>query len=157
MSLHSISRAIASCLFFSSMMLPRYLINITTYIFFHLLKGRLSTHFSMNSDKKSNVRSSPPEVFLEIGILKICSKLTGEHPCRSVISKKLFCNFIEITLWHGCSPVNCCIFSEHLFLGTSLEGCFSNFQLVQVWKSHLLHILCPWFRALIRVLIFLSL
>ena len=29
-----------------------------------------------------------------------------ENPCRSVISKRLLCNFIEITLRHGCSPVN---------------------------------------------------
>ena len=35
-------------------------------------------------------RSSRPEVFLG-GFLKICSKFTGEHPCRSVISSiKLF-------------------------------------------------------------------
>ena len=26
--------------------------------------------------------------------------------CRSVISVKLVCSFIEITLWNGCSPVN---------------------------------------------------
>ena len=30
--------------------------------------------------------SSLPEVFLEKGVLKICSKLTGEHPCQSAIS-----------------------------------------------------------------------
>ena len=42
-------------------------------------------------------RSSRPEVFLAKGVLKICSKFIGEHPCRSVIS--------IITLWHGCSPV----------------------------------------------------
>ena len=42
-------------------------------------------------------RSSHPEVFLLKGVLKICSKFTGEHPCRSII---------EITLPHGCSPVN---------------------------------------------------
>ena len=30
---------------------------------------------------------------------------TGENPCRSVISTKLQSNFIEITLWHRCSPV----------------------------------------------------
>ena len=40
------------------------------------------------------------------GVLKICSKFTGEHPCRSAISIKLLCNFIEIILRHGCSPVN---------------------------------------------------
>ena len=30
----------------------------------------------------------------------------GEHPCRSAISIKFQKNFIEITLRHGCSPVN---------------------------------------------------
>ena len=37
-------------------------------------------------------RSSPPKVFLGEGILKIGSNFTGMHPCRSVISIKLFCN-----------------------------------------------------------------
>ena len=46
------------------------------------------------------------EMFLGKGVLKICSKSTAEHPCRSVISIKLLCNVIEITLQHGCSPVN---------------------------------------------------
>ena len=35
-----------------------------------------------------------------------CSKFTGEHPGQSVISIKLQSKFIEITLWHGCSPIN---------------------------------------------------
>ena len=39
-------------------------------------------------------------------VLKICRKFTGENPCRSVVSIKLQSNFIEITLRHGCSPVN---------------------------------------------------
>ena len=56
--------------------------------------------------KALNFRSNRPEVLLGKGVLKICSKFTGEHPCRSVISIKLLCNFIEITLWHGCSTVN---------------------------------------------------
>ena len=51
-------------------------------------------------------RSNPPEVLLEEGALKICSKFTGQHSCRSAISIKLLCNFIEITFRHGCSPVN---------------------------------------------------
>ena len=51
-------------------------------------------------------RNSQPEVFLGKGVLKICSKFTGEHPCRSVISMKLQSNFTEITLQHGCSPSN---------------------------------------------------
>ena len=51
-------------------------------------------------------RSCHPEVFLGKGVLKIYSKFTGEHPCQSAISIKLLCNFIEIALRHGCSPVN---------------------------------------------------
>ena len=51
-------------------------------------------------------RSSPPQVFLGKGVLKICIKLTGGHSCRSVIPTKLLCNFSEIALQHGCSPVN---------------------------------------------------
>ena len=50
--------------------------------------------------------SSCPEVFIGKAVMKICSKFTGEYPYRSVISVKLQSNFIEITLRHGCSPVN---------------------------------------------------
>ena len=53
-----------------------------------------------------NNRNSPPEMFLEKDVLKICSKFTEEHSCRRMISIKLLCNFIEITLWHGCFFVN---------------------------------------------------
>ena len=35
-----------------------------------------------------NFRSSHPELFLSKGVLKICSKFTGKHPCRSAISIK---------------------------------------------------------------------
>ena len=51
-------------------------------------------------------RSNPLGLFLRKGVLKICSKSTGEHPCRSVISMRLLCNFIEITFWHGYSPLD---------------------------------------------------
>ena len=59
-------------------------------------------------------RSSHPEVFLGKGVLKTCSKFTGEHPCRSVISIKL-----KI----------CCIFSEQHLLRIPLDGCFWTFLL----------------------------
>ena len=49
----------------------------------------------------SSFRSSRRELFLEKGVLKICSKFTGEYPCRSATSIKLLCNFIEIVLRHG--------------------------------------------------------
>ena len=58
------------------------------------------------TDRTKTVRSSHQEVFLVKSVLKICGKFTGEHQCRSLISIKLLCNFIEITLRHGCSPVN---------------------------------------------------
>ena len=64
--------------------------------------------------------SSPPEEFLEKGVLKICSKFTGEHQCQSMISIKLLCSFIEITLCHGYSPVNLLhIFSTFFIKKTS--------------------------------------
>ena len=55
----------------------------------------------LSSSFTAVVRSSHPEVFLEKGVLKICSKFTGEHPCRSAISMKLQSKFIEIALQHS--------------------------------------------------------
>ena len=71
-------------------------------------------------------RSSHLEVFLEKVVLKICRKFTGEHPCRSAISIKLLCNFIEIALRHGCSPVNLLhiftiAFPKHLWAAASVD------------------------------------
>ena len=60
-------------------------------------------------------RSRHLEVFLGKGVLKICSKFTGEQPCQSATSIKLLC-FV------------CC--SEHLFLRTPLDGCFCCGKLV---------------------------
>ena len=44
------------------------------------------------------------EVFLGEGVLKICSKFSEEHQCRSAIFSKS--NFFAIALRQGCSPVN---------------------------------------------------
>ena len=71
-------------------------------------------------------QSSRPEVFLAKGVLKICSRSTWEYPCWSVISIKLLCSFIEITLRHGCSPANMLHLFRNLFLRTSLDGCFCS-------------------------------
>ena len=57
-------------------------------------------------DLRRNFKSSHLEVLLRKDVLKLCSKFTGENSYRSAISIKLLCNFIEITLCHGCSPVN---------------------------------------------------
>ena len=59
-----------------------------------------------NHQVKTVIRSSPSEVLWGKGVLQVCSKFTGKHPCRSAISIKLQSNFIEIALQHGCFPVN---------------------------------------------------
>ena len=83
------------------------------YIFFNPRPEALSYHCPHCKKRIWDVptiltyfRSSPPQLLLKKGILKTCSKFKGENPCRSVISVKLQSNFIEITLRHGCSPVN---------------------------------------------------
>ena len=78
------------------------------------------------SKNKSNDRSSHPEVFLGKGVLKVCNKFTAEHHCHSVNSIKLLCNFIEITLRYGFSPVNLMHifrtpFSKNIFDGLLLQ------------------------------------
>ena len=44
----------------------------------------------------------------------------------------MLCNFVEITLQYGYSPVNLLQFSKQLFLRTPLSGCFWSFQTVKV-------------------------
>ena len=61
-------------------------------------------------------------MFLRKGVLEICSKFTGEHPCRSAISIKLQSNFIDIALRHGCSPVNLLFISRILFPESTSGG-----------------------------------
>ena len=68
--------------------------------------------------------SNPLEVFLGKGVLKIYSKFTGKHPCRSAISTKLQSNFIEITLRDGCSPVNLLHFFKTPFSRAPQDGFF---------------------------------
>ena len=52
------------------------------------------------------LQKQPSRGVLIKGVLKICSKITGEHPCRSGISINLQSNFIEIARRHGQSPIN---------------------------------------------------
>ena len=55
---------------------------------------------------------STAEVFLEKGVWKICNKL--------------LCNFIEITHWHGCSPVRLLHIFETLFYKNTSGGLLLN-------------------------------
>ena len=66
------------------------------------------------------------------GVLKICSKCTGEHPCRSTILIKLLNNFIGITLRHGCSPVN--LLQSNLIEMTLQHGC-SPVNLLHIFRT----------------------
>ena len=68
-----------------------------------MLSNNVSTRFWEKWCKMllGRFRSSLPEVFLVKGVLKICSKFTGEH-----------------------------IFLEHLFLRTPLGGCFWRFHVI---------------------------
>ena len=87
-------------------------------------------------------RSSRPEVFLGKGALKTSIKFTWEYSCRSAISVKLQSNFIEIALWHGCSPVN----FLHIFRTSSLKNT-SEWLLLQIaftYHSVFLNINCSF-------------
>ena len=94
--------------------------NVTLSSVFSKVSDCTGTHkFSFTLDI---YRSSPLEVFLGKGVLKICSKFTAKYPCRSAISIKLQSNFIEITLRHGCSPVNLLHIFRTPFLKNTSEG-----------------------------------
>ena len=43
--------------------------------------GIEQTQYIYDYSAVSYSRNIPPEVFFEKGVLKICSKFTGEHPC----------------------------------------------------------------------------
>ena len=64
-------------------------------------------HLKENNQQKQPSRSSQSSEAAAVqGVLKICIRFTGEHPCRSAISIKLHSSIIEMVLRHGCSPVN---------------------------------------------------
>ena len=68
-------------------------------------------------------RSSSLEVYLGKGVLKICSKFTGEQPCWSVISIKL----LSLNFSMGIHLEIYSMFSEQLFLRTHEKDSFCNY------------------------------
>ena len=93
----------------NKLLLQRFLCVFLCFLTFypnHQTWGISKQFFSVRCFKFSSSRSSPSELFLGKVFLKIIIKFTEEHPCRSVISIKFASNVTEITLWHGCSPVN---------------------------------------------------
>ena len=93
--------------------------NVKLLVILFIIKILIQT----NAFKKV-CRSSHPEVFLEKGVLKICSKFTGEHPWTF--------NFIEIALRHGCSTV----YLLHIFR-TSFPKNTSEGLLLSIATPHL--------------------
>ena len=62
---------------------------IVIHLFTELLSNRKSLFSAVVMYISDLNRSSPPAMFLEEGVQKICSKFTGEHPCQRVILIKL--------------------------------------------------------------------
>ena len=89
--------------------------------------NQLETIHLENSSETSSgylcvlLRRRHPEVFLGKGVLKKCSTFTDEHSCH---------NFIEITLEHGCSPVNLL----HIFRIPSLKNTSGRLLLFITYK-----------------------
>ena len=95
--------------------------------------------FPENFEKFQTCRNSPLEEFLRKGVLKIYSKVKGEHSCRSVISIKLLCNFIKITFRHMFSPVILLhIFRKSVPKDTS-EGLLLDLMLRLPFYKHFLY------------------
>ena len=96
-------------------------------------------------DEKRNIASE--QIFFQKqssrGVLKIYSKFTGERLCQSVISIKFLCNFIEIALRRGCSPVNLLRFVRIPFYKKTYGGRLLLFfkVLIQLFWVRSLHIL----------------
>ena len=82
---------------------------------------------------------SPPEVFLGKGVLKICSKLTGGHPCWSAISIKLKSSFLKkeasYLFWNLC----------YLRLDQKLESQVCKKLLIWQWIINDLCISFKWY------------
>ena len=88
-----------------------FMIKTTNYVIMLQIAKHFARIFRMRNISQNTVkytlhhkpcyiifRSNPPEVFLAKAILKICSKLTGEHPCRSALSIKLHRRFVKL-MW----------------------------------------------------------
>ena len=90
---------------------------------------------------KNKWQKQPPEMFLGKGALNMCSKFRRENPCRSVISLKLLCSFIEIALRHGCSLLNLLHVFRTPFYKNTYGGLLLNVwfgSLVLIWAEDVL-------------------
>ena len=95
--------------------------------------------------------SRRPEVFLGKGVLKICSKFTGEHPCRSAISIKLLkqgiSNFIFDTkaIQQGVTNnylMSWCFCNKLLLLSITRSNFATSSTIVKLFLSKMLCFRC---------------
>ena len=117
-------------------------------IFFLNLIRRVKTKFMISSSLdtficyintpwnfagNNSTRSSPPEVFLSKGNLKIYRKFTGEHPSQSVISVKLLCTSVWVPFCKFAACFQNMFSSEHLW--TAVSGEFFNIRVLHIPSS----------------------
>ena len=76
----------------------------------------------------SNVQKHPTSGLLRKRCSENMQQIYRRHPCQSAISIKLQSNFIEITLQHGCSPVNLLHIFRAPFLGNTSGGLLLKFK-----------------------------
>ena len=94
-----------------------------------LFSARIHKGIEKKPTVKKKYQKQPSRGVLGKGALKICSRFTGEHPCRSVIW--IHCNFIEITLRHGCSPLNLLHIFRTAFTKNTSGGLLVNYILIK--------------------------
>ena len=69
--------------------------SVKEMMFFLDIENLSSDRFLFDKKRMKSFTSVNFQKPLEKGVLKICSKFTGEHPCRSVISINLQSNFFR--------------------------------------------------------------
>ena len=79
----------------------KYTANVSSFL---LLKITTKSIHFLSAKKK--IQKQPSRGVLRKRCSENMQRIYRRHPCRSAISINLIRNFIEITLRHGCSPVN---------------------------------------------------
>ena len=82
-------------------------------------------------------RSRLREVFQEKRCSENMQQIYRRIPMPKCDFNKVACNFIEITLWHGCHPVN----FLHIFK-TLVKGCFCYYKIKKQSLADVLSNLC---------------
>ena len=71
-------------------------------------------------------RSSHSEMFLGKGVLRICNKFTGEHPCQNAVSIKSLCNTSRGCFCYEYNEENI-VKEKSYFQGSTKSSCIGLF------------------------------